>query len=106
MQAEFVNRFEKNVDQAASVLFGVACGYSAFLCLRAGDRLGPLAIAALAGAVALITYLLSYRSLGAIKPPARAIPARAFRLNEVEPLEMEEFLAARAWPCHQAAGGA
>lgn len=93
MQAEFVNKFEKNVDQAASVLFGVACGYSAFLCLKAGDRLGPLAIAALAGAVALITYLLSYRFLGAIKPPARAIPVRAFRLNEVEPLEVEEFRA-------------
>ncbi len=92
MQANSVTRFEKIVDQAASVLFGVACGYSAFLCLYAGDRLGSLVTAALAGAVALITYLLSFRFLNAIKPSAPAVPVRAFRLHEVEPAEPEEFL--------------
>jgi hypothetical protein len=91
MQTGSISKVEKNVDQAASVLFGVACGYSAFLWMGAGGRLAPAVIAALSAALALITYLLAFRFLSAIKSPARAVPVRAFRLHEVEPLEDEGF---------------
>ena len=91
MQAGTVTRLEKNVDQAASVLFGVACGYSGFLWLAAADRLGPAVVMALAGALALVAYLLSFRFLSAVQPDPRKLPVRAFRLREVEPLEPEDF---------------
>jgi hypothetical protein len=46
---------------------------------------------ALAGPLALVTYLLSFRFLGSVQPDARKLPVREFRLREVEPLEPEEF---------------
>lgn len=91
MQAGFVTKVEKKVDQAASVLFGVACGYSAYLWFGALGRLGAPSVAALAAAIALATYLLSFRILSAVQPEARKLPVRAFRLREVEPLEPEDF---------------
>jgi hypothetical protein len=95
MQAGSITRIEKNVDQAASVLFGVACGYSAFLWLGAVGRFGQPVVAALAAALAVVAYLLSFRVLSGIQPEARKLPVREFRLREVEPLddldEFEEF---------------
>lgn len=91
MQAGTVNRLEKNVDQAASVLFGVACGYSAHLMFAAESRLGSAVVMALAGALALVAYLLSFRILSSVQAEARTLPVREFRLREVEPLEADDF---------------
>jgi hypothetical protein len=91
MQAGFVTRVEKNVDQAASVLFGVACGYSAYLWLGALGRLGAPVVASVAAGIALVAYLASFRVLSAVEPEARKLPVREFRLREVEPLEPEDF---------------
>ena len=91
MQAGTVTRLEKNIDQAASVLFGVACGYSGYLWLGAAGRLGPALVMALAAVVALATYLLSFRFLSLVQPDARKLPVREFRLREVEPLEPDDF---------------
>ena len=96
MQAGTVTRLEKNVDQAASVLFGVACGYSAHLMFAAESRLGSAAVMALAGALALVAYLLSYRILSSVQAEARTLPVREFRLREVEPLEADDFQALEA----------
>jgi hypothetical protein len=90
MQAGTVTRVEKNVDQAASVLFGVACGYSAYLWLAALGRVGTTVVMALAAIVAVAAYVLSFRVLSSVQPDSRKLPVRDFRLREIEPLGPED----------------
>ena len=101
MQAGFVTKVEKNVDQSALVLFGVACGYSAYLWLGALSPMGAPAVVALAAAIAVVAYLLSFRILSAVQPETRKLPVREFRLREVEPLDPEEFESAEFVACDE-----
>lgn len=91
MHAGSVTRIEKNVDQAASALFGSACGYSAYLWLGAAGRFSLPMIVAAAMAIGLFAYLASFRVLSAVEPGVRKQQAPHFTVRDLDEEESEEF---------------
>lgn len=92
MQSASVIRIEKNVDRAASALFGLACGYATNLWF-VGELSGPV-VGAVTVAAAAFAYLLSTRALGAVHPQLPRFPVPIFDVREVEPMSSERTDAA------------
>jgi hypothetical protein len=92
MQSASVIRIEKNVDRAASALFGLACGYATNLWF-VGDLSRPVLGAATVAAAAL-AYLLSTRALGAVHPQLPRFPVPIFDVREVEPMNCADLVPA------------
>jgi hypothetical protein len=92
MQSVSLIRIEKNVDRAASALFGLACGYAANLWF-VGELSKPVLGAATAAAAAF-AYLLSTRALGAVHPQLPRLKVPIFDVREVEPMDPTELVPA------------
>jgi hypothetical protein len=91
MQSASVIRIEKNVDRAASALFGLACGYATNLWF-VGELPRPMLGAATVAAAAF-AYLLSARALGAVHPQLPRFPVSIFDVREVEPMNSADLVA-------------
>jgi hypothetical protein len=104
MRAGSVASIEKNVDRAASALFGAACGYAAYGWVSAG----PAPLIAPAGAVLamLLAYVLSNRLLGRVPPEPPRLQVPIFDVREVEPLEETELLLTERFEAPAAAADA
>lgn len=92
MQSVSLIRIEKNVDRAASALFGLACGYATNLWF-AGELSKPVLGAATVAAAAL-AYLSSARALGAVHPQLPRLKVPIFDVREVEPMDPVELVPA------------
>ena len=85
MQARLVTRIEAGVDRAAAALFAGAAGYAAYVGFPPQPH-WPV-IGAEAGAVALLAFLVCFRTLNAVRPEARRLPVPIFDVREIEPIE-------------------
>ena len=92
MQSASVIRIEKNVDRAASALFGLACGYATNLWFL-GELPRPV-LGAVTVAASAFAYLLSTRSLGAVHPQLPKFAVTIFDVREVEPMNSADLLPA------------
>jgi hypothetical protein len=92
MQSASVIRIEKNVDRAASALFGLACGYATYVWF-VGELPRPVVGAATVAAAAF-AYLLSTRALGAVHPQLPKFPVQIFDVREVEPMNSADLVPA------------
>jgi hypothetical protein len=92
MQSASAIRIEKNVDRAASALFGLASGYATNLWF-VGGLPKPMLGAVTLGAAAF-AYLLSTRALDAVHPQLKRFPVRIFDVREVEPVDPAELVPA------------
>lgn len=90
MHERLVTRIEAGVDRAASALFAGGAAYAAYTGLAAYARAAVLY--ALAGAVAVIAFLLCHRLLNAVRPAAPKLPVPIFDLRKIEPIEPTELL--------------
>lgn len=89
MNSASVIRIEKGVDQGASALFGLACGYAAYgwFSLQAQQPVLALETAA----ACALAYVLSLRVLRGVQPRARRLPVQVFDVREVEPMDLSEL---------------
>lgn len=83
-------RIEKNIDRTASALFAMACAYAIGSGLKSDLEQHLLGIAVLATAV--LSYLLSSRSLAAIGARPRKLPVPIFDVRQVEAMDGTELL--------------
>lgn len=88
MHSALVIRIEKSVDRTASVLFALACGFSANLWFA--FELPRPVLAAATIAAAACAYFISARALGAVEPEPERIPVPIFDIREVGPMDPAE----------------
>lgn len=90
MDAALATRIERNIDRAASALFGGAAGFAAFSVL--GPTVGEPMLAAGCAGVAAVAYLLCVRTLTAVVPRKHRHPVPIFDLRQIEPSGLDELV--------------
>jgi hypothetical protein len=85
MQSALVIRIEQTVDQTASAVLGLACGYATSLWF-VGELAKPMLAAAML-AVAGFAYFLSVRVLGAVHPQLPRSKVPIFDVRDLEPMD-------------------